>query len=192
VPGRDIFVQAWYQGGVSVIDFTDSQNPFEIAYFDRGPVDEKHLVLGGYWSTYWYEGRIYATEIARGLDVLELRPSEHLSANEIAAARLADQGGMFNPQQQFQVTWPAHPVVALAYVDQLNRAQALPSPLASQLTQALTQARTRVESRRKDRALASNIAALAERLGPTGNDASTDQRMAALREALRGISAALR
>jgi uncharacterized protein (DUF305 family) len=92
VPGRDVFVQAWYQGGVSVIDFTDSARPVEIAYFDRGPVHKDALVLGGYWSTYWYGGKIYGTEIARGLDVLTLEPSEQLSANEIAAAALADQG----------------------------------------------------------------------------------------------------
>jgi hypothetical protein len=98
--------QAWYQGGLSVIDFTDSAKPVEIAYFDRGPVHKDALVLGGFWSTYWYGGKIYGTEIARGLDVLALQPSEHLSANEIAAAALADQGRAFNPQQQFPVTWP--------------------------------------------------------------------------------------
>lgn len=106
VPGRDIFVQAWYQGGVSVIDFTDAKNPFEIAYFDRGPINEDQLVTGGYWSAYWYKGRIYATEITRGLDVFALEPSEFLSAAEIKAAENADQGGGFNPQQQFPVTWP--------------------------------------------------------------------------------------
>ncbi|MGB7409008.1 MAG: DUF305 domain-containing protein [Pontixanthobacter sp.] len=107
VPGRDIFVQAWYQGGISVIDFTDSTNPQEIAYFDRGPVDEDQLVTGGYWSAYWYKGRIYATEITRGLDVFALEPSEFLTAEEIAAAEAADQGGTFNPQTQFPVTWSA-------------------------------------------------------------------------------------
>jgi len=121
VPGRDIFVQAWYQGGVSVIDFTDSGNPKEIAYFDRGPIDEEDLVTGGYWSTYWYGGRIYGTEITRGIDVFALTPSEYLSANEIAAAEVADQGRLFNPQQQYPVTWPAEPVVALAFLDQLIR-----------------------------------------------------------------------
>ncbi len=121
VPGRDIMVQSWYQGGISVWDFTDSAAPVEIAYFDRGPVDAEELVGGGYWSSYWYDGRIYATEIARGLDVFALLPSELLSENEIAAAELADQGARFNPQQQFPVTWPAEPVVAHAYVDQLRR-----------------------------------------------------------------------
>ncbi len=107
VPGRDIFVQAWYQGGISVIDFTDAKNPTEIAYFDRGPIDEDQLVTGGYWSAYWYKGRIYGTEITRGLDVFALEPSEFLTAEEIAAAEAADQGNTFNPQTQFPVTWPA-------------------------------------------------------------------------------------
>ena len=108
VPGRDIFVQAWYQGGVSVIDFTDAANPKEIAYFDRGPIDEDQLVTGGYWSAYWYNGRIYATEITRGLDVFALEPSEFLTADEIAAAEAAQyQGDLFNPQTQTKVTWPA-------------------------------------------------------------------------------------
>jgi hypothetical protein len=73
VPGRDIKVQAWYQGGISVFDFTDPANPFEIAYFDRGPMDAERLVSGGYWSAYWYNGHIYGSEMARGLDVFRLR-----------------------------------------------------------------------------------------------------------------------
>ncbi len=114
VPGRDIFVQAWYQGGISVIDFTDASKPFEIAYFDRGPVDEDQLITGGYWSAYWYKGRIYATEISRGLDVFALEPSEHLSAAEIAAAEAAAYAdGLFNPQTQTQVTWPAEVIAAV-------------------------------------------------------------------------------
>lgn len=133
VPGRDIFVQAWYQGGISVIDFTDSKAPVEIGYFDRGPIHSSHLVTGGYWSSYWYQGRIYATEIVRGLDVLTLTPSEHLSTNEIAAAALADQGTTFNPQQQQPVTWPAEPVVARAYLDQLTRSSETPAGLAVQV-----------------------------------------------------------
>ena len=107
VPGRDIFVQAWYQGGISVIDFTNADNPVEIAYFDRGPVDEDQLITGGYWSAYWYNGRIYATEIARGLDVFALEPSEFLTQEEIDAASQAQYpGDVFNPQTQTQVTWP--------------------------------------------------------------------------------------
>ncbi len=107
VPGRDIFLQAWYQGGISIMDFTDSANPVEIAYFDRGPISDEQMVLGGYWSAYWYKGRIYASEITRGLDVFALEPGEFLSAEEITAAEAADQGGVFNPQTQTPVTWPA-------------------------------------------------------------------------------------
>jgi hypothetical protein len=103
VPGRDIMVQAWYQGGVSVFDFTDPNDPFEIAFFDRGPIDEDNLVLGGQWSSYYYNGYIYGSEIARGLDVFELLPSEYLSEEELdeaAAVRLRD----FNPQAQPRIT----------------------------------------------------------------------------------------
>ena len=133
VPGRDIFAQAWYQGGLSIIDFTDSSNPVEIAFFDRGPIHEEHLILGGYWSTYWYNGRIYGTEIARGLDVFELVPSEYLTENEIAAAAIADQGALFNPQQQFEVTWPAEPVVARAYIDQLAASDTLSETMLAEM-----------------------------------------------------------
>ena len=122
-------MQAWYQGGISVIDFTNSKAPVEIGYFDRGPIHPTHLVTGGYWSSYWYQGRIYATEIVRGLDVLTLTPSEYLSTNEIAAAALADQGATFNPQQQQPVTWPTDPVVARAYLDQLTRSRETPAGL---------------------------------------------------------------
>ena len=121
VPGRDILVQAWYQGGISVFDFTDTANPFEIAFFDRGPIDEQALVTGGFWSAYWYRDRVFGTEIVRGLDVLALIPSDVLSVNEIAAASRLENGVAFNPQQQFQIRWPAEPVVARAYLDQLAR-----------------------------------------------------------------------
>ena len=105
VPGRDIMVQAWYQGGVSVFDFTDSAKPVEIAFFDRGPIDAKQLITGGYWSTYWYNGHIYGSEIARGIDVFRLTPSEHLSQNEIDAAMLV-RSEEFNAQQQTRIVWP--------------------------------------------------------------------------------------
>jgi uncharacterized protein (DUF305 family) len=106
VPGRDLFAQAWYQGGLSVMDFTDSDNPKEIAFFDRGPIDDKQLVLGGYWSVYWYGRRLYGTEITRGIDVFALEPGEHLTEAEIAAAGAAKyEDGRFNPQTQTQVTW---------------------------------------------------------------------------------------
>ena len=123
VPGRDIMVQAWYQGGVSVFDFTDRDNPVEIAFFDRGPMTEQ-LTLGGYWSTYWYNGSIYGSEIGRGLDVFQLEPSEFLTRNEIEAAKLV-KVDRFNPQLQERLTWPASFVVARAYVDGLARAEHL-------------------------------------------------------------------
>ena len=125
VPGRDIFVQAWYQGGISIMDFTDSANPYEIAFFDRGPMLEDSLLSGGFWSTYFYKGFVYGTEMVRGLDVLELLPSEYLSVNEIEAAKLAfpkhGPKNIFNPQQQTEMTWPINPTLALAYLDQVKR-----------------------------------------------------------------------
>ena len=138
VPGRDIKVQAWYQGGLSIFDFTDPTNPVEIAFFDRGPLDEAQLMLGGYWSTYWFDGRIYGSEIARGLDIFELIPSEHLTANEIAAARSA-RYGEFNTQSQPRVTWPAEVPVAKAYLDQMARNMGIRPERASAVTAALAQ-----------------------------------------------------
>ncbi len=192
VPGRDIFVQAWYQGGLSVIDFTDSANPIEIAYFDRGPIDGEHLVFGGYWSTYWYNGRIYGTETERGLDVLALLPSEYLSENEVAAAAVADQGERFNPQQQFSVTWPAVPVVARAYVDQLTRSHALSESMVTDLNAALDLAALRVSNGTKDWKLAAKLKSLAATLDKKSGDAITKRRRAGLAETLRGISTGLR
>jgi uncharacterized protein (DUF305 family) len=192
VPGRDIFVQAWYQGGISVVDFTDSANPVEIAYFDRGPIDEKDIVVGGFWSAYWYRGRIYGTEIVRGLDVLKLVPGEHLSANEIAAAGIADQGAVFNPQQQFPVTWPAEPVVARAYLDQLARDGALDSQYTIDLLQILDRAEERLGSASRDRGLAKALERHAKRLDDDGGSAITAKRRAGLAETLDGIAARLR
>ncbi len=139
VPGRDIEVQAWYQGGVSVVDFTDAAHPFEIAYFDRGPIDPKMLVLGGEWSAYWYNGSIYGSEIARGLDVFELAPSKFLTQNEIDAAK-AVRVSELNVQNQQKIAWPAQLVVAKAYLDQLERSQALPANRIAELRKAIQSA----------------------------------------------------
>lgn len=141
VPGRDIEVQAWYQGGVSVMDFTDPEHPFEIAYFDRGPIDPKMLVLGGEWSAYWYNGYIYGSEIARGLDVFELTPTKFLTQNEIDAARTVRVAEL-NVQNQQKISWPASLVVAKAYVDQLERSGALPVERITALRQAIRGAET--------------------------------------------------
>jgi uncharacterized protein (DUF305 family) len=192
VPGRDIFVQAWYQGGISVIDFTDSANPVEIAYFDRGPIDAEELILGGFWSTYWYDGRIYGTEIVRGLDVLELVPSEYLSANEIAAASVADQGGLFNPQQQFRVSWPAEPVVARAYLDQLERGEALSESQVNDLNSALERSASQLKNGARDQDLAARLDSLAAALDQDAGDDITRKRRSALGETLNGIAARLR
>jgi hypothetical protein len=124
VPGRDIMVQAWYQGGISVFDWTDSAHPKEIAFFDRGPVDSTQLASGGSWSAYWYNGNIYSSEISRGLDVFELTPSGLLSADELAAAKLV-RLDYLNVQDQPKLVWPASPVVARAYLDQLARSNGL-------------------------------------------------------------------
>ena len=139
VPGRDIMVQGWYQGGVSVFDFTDSARPVEIAFFDRGPIDAKQLITGGYWSAYWYNGRIYGSEIARGLDVFRLVPSGFLSQNEIDAATLV-QVDELNVQEQRRVSWPASVTVARAYLDQLTRSNALPPARAAAVKTALERA----------------------------------------------------
>jgi hypothetical protein len=139
VPGRDIAIQAWYQGGISLMDFTDAEHPTEIGYFDRGPIYPNMLVLGGHWSAYWYNGRIYASEIARGLDVFELEPSKFLTQNEIDAAKTIRVSEL-NVQNQQKIEWPRKLVVAKAYVDQLERSQALPADQIASVRQAIQKA----------------------------------------------------
>jgi hypothetical protein len=139
VPGRDIKVQAWYQGGISIMDFTDADHPMEIGYFDRGPIDPNMLVLGGDWSAYWYNGHIYASEIARGLDVFELTPSKFLTQNEIDAAKTVWVGEL-NVQNQEKIEWPRKLAVAKAYVDQLERSQGLPADQITALRAAIQSA----------------------------------------------------
>ena len=136
VPGRDLMVQAWYQGGISVMDFTDSSNPKEIAFFDRGPLDAKNLITGGYWSAYWFNGYVFGSEMSRGVDVLRFTPSDVLTQNEIDAAT-AVQAKAFNVQHQDKVSWPASRAVALAYVDQLVRSGAVPADRAPMLVGAV-------------------------------------------------------
>ncbi|MGH9463719.1 MAG: DUF305 domain-containing protein, partial [Vicinamibacteria bacterium] len=194
VPGRDIMVQAWYQGGISVFDFTDSSRPVEIAFFDRGPVDATQLIMGGYWSAYWYNGYIYGTEIARGLDVLRLSPSEYLSQNEIDAASLVVRD-VVNVQQQHRIDWPASPVLARAYLDQLGRSRALASERADALTAALDRAQQVLGSGTSDEGRTSRqldlLATELERDGVTvtGRDQA---RLRSLTEVLRGIANSLR
>jgi len=193
VPGRDIMVQSWYQGGISVFDFTDSSNPVEIAFFDRGPINEDTLVMGGFWSAYWYEGFIYGTEIARGLDVLKLLPSEHLTENEIEAATVVSVE-RFNPQQQRLIDWPAHPAVARAYVDQLGRSNALPPARSDALSGALDRAARAMEDEAKDASTAGELDTIATALDGDSASASgrSQARITALAETVRGIASELR
>jgi len=193
VPGRDIMVQAWYQGGLSVFDFTDSAKPVEIAFFDRGPLDARNLVTGGYWSTYWYNGHIYGSEIARGLDVFKLLPSEYLSENEIEAAALV-RPGVFNAQQQMKVVWPAASPVARAYLDQLARTHGIKPDRAAAIKTALERADKAHNAKDKGAAAAAEqLKTLAAQVaedasGATGRDA---MRLKALAETLTGRGAAL-
>ena len=191
VPGRDIMVQAWYQGGVSVFDFTDAAKPVEIAFFDRGPIDAKQLVTGGYWSTYWYNGFIYGTEIARGVDVFALKPSEYLTQNEIDAA-LAVKVKTFNAQDQARVVWPAEPVVARAYLDQLNRTKGIQAERAATVTAAVDRAATLKAG--KDGAVADQLDALAKQVESDAAAASPADaaRLRALGATLKGVAAAHR
>ena len=194
VPGRDIMVQAWYQGGLSVFDFTDSANAKEIAYFDRGPINSETMLSGGYWSTYWYNGNLYGSEMARGIDVFRLKPSEFLSQNEIDAAlqfRLQE----FNSQNQPKVVWEPTSSVAKAYMDQLSRSKSIPADRVRATTDALSRVdslRTGKEGNAKAaldqlETLASQFDAEAAKR--TGVD---QKRYQALAETLRGRAARLR
>jgi hypothetical protein len=139
IPGRDILVQAWYQGGVSMVDFTDATHPVEIAYFDRGPVDNERRALGGMWSVYWYNGYLYGSEIARGVDVFKLVPNKYITQHEIDAANQVHFDEL-NVQNQPKITWPANFVVARAYLDQLSRSNALPAKRIAALNDAIAKA----------------------------------------------------
>ena len=148
VPGRDIFVQGWYQGGISVIDWTDPARPVEIAYFDRGPMDSTRMLFAGSWSAYWYNGYIYSSEISRGLDILELQPSAFLSESEIAAAKLVRFDAL-NVQTQPRLEWPADFAVARAYLDQLGRSNGLPAARIDAARRALATAEGQSGSARR-------------------------------------------
>ena len=124
VPGRNIEVQSWYQGGISIMDYTDASHPFEIGYFDRGPIDDSRPAMGGQWSTYYYNGYIYGSEIARGTDVLKLIPSKFLTADEIAAAQQISLPEL-NVQDQPKISWPPNFVTARAYLDQIARGSSM-------------------------------------------------------------------
>ena len=141
IPGRDVMVQSWYQGGISVFDWTDVSHPIEIAYFDRGPVDATRLASGGTWSAYWYNGIIVSSEIARGLDILELVPSAFISQNEIDAAKTV-HFDYYNTQGQQRFVWPPSFALARAYLDQLERDKGLPAKRISDIRVMLSSAET--------------------------------------------------
>lgn len=169
VPGRTIMVQAWYQGGVSVLDFTDPGDPREIAYFDRGPLDPDEMVMAGAWSTYWYNGRIYSSEISRGLDVLELAPNPLLTENELAAARSVVLEE-FNAQMQPKFKWPPSFAKARAYLDQLERSGGLADARIREVRGALAAAETGSSPahRRALGAVAKDLKATADLTGDPG------------------------
>lgn len=181
VPGRDIMVQGWYQGGVSVFDFTDPAHPKEIAYFDRGPIDASKLVIGGFWAGYYYNGYIYGSEIARGLDVFELTPTADLTQNEIDAAKLV-RFDQLNPQSQPKLVWPAAFAVARAYVDQLVRDNGLPAARTSAISSALKSA-----EQRSGAARATALRKLAADLDHDASSASDAARVRALSSVVKGL-----
>jgi len=182
VPGRDIEVQSWYQGGVSVMDFTDPAHPFEIAYFDRGPIDPKKVILGGEWSAYWYNGYIYGSEIARGLDVFKLEPSKFLSKNELDAANQARVTEL-NVQNQQPMVWTSQVTVSQAYLDQLQRSQALPAGRIAELRKAVEKMK-KTNLSAKDSAKLQTMAASVEADAVAAKDPADAKRLRALAKVL--------
>lgn len=183
IPGRDILAQAWYQGGISLVDFTDAKHPFEIAYHDRGPTDSTKRGMGGQWSTYWYNGYIYGAEIARGVDVFKLVPNKFITQNEIDAANQVHFDEL-NVQNQQKITWPSNFIVARAYVDQLERSGAL----NNQRVGALRTAMAAADSSRPDRKNAAQLLSMASALDKDAAGAKSPidgQRMRALAAILK-------
>jgi hypothetical protein len=174
--------QAWYQGGVSVFDFTDPAHPKEIAYFDRGPMDPTKLILGGYWSTYWYNGRIYGSEIDRGLDIFELKPSQYLSQNEIDAAKLIHTD-LLNVQNQQPLVWPASFSVARAYLDQLVRDNGVSRTVSSRAATELDRAEKLSGARRR-----TALTQLATQLDRDARAAADPGKVAAMAAAVRDLA----
>ncbi|HEU0013612.1 MAG TPA: hypothetical protein VFQ45_07995 [Longimicrobium sp.] len=184
VPGRDIMVQAWYQGGVSVFDWTDPRNPREIAFFDRGPANAERMAGGGSWSAYWYNGVIVSSEISRGLDILELTPSAFLSQNEIDAAKSV-RLEYLNTQGQPKFVWPPSFAVARSYLDQLERGNGLAAARIAAIRRALAGAERASGSARQ-----SALSALAAQLHGEANGAADAARVHALAGAVEQLAAA--
>jgi hypothetical protein len=186
IPGRDVMVQGWYQGGISIFDWTDIDNPVEIAYHDRGPMDAKELVSAGSWSVYWYNGLLVNSEIARGLDIFELVPSDFISQNEIDAAKTVRME-WFNPQEQPKFVWPPSFPKARALLDQLERSNGL---AAARITSA------RAELQRAERAggqaRRTALLALAGQLGSDAGGSTDARRVKLLIDAVNELAAAER
>jgi hypothetical protein len=182
VPGRDIKVQSWYQGGISVFDFTDPANPFEIAFHDRGPVNAERMVMAGSWSAYWYNGVIVSSEIARGLDILELTPSVLLTQNEIDAANSV-QMDYLNPQGQPRLSWPATFSLARAYVDQLERSEGISADRIATIREGLASAEASSGQGRR-----TALEGLAGELSAEVGASSDATRVEALVEALQRLA----
>jgi hypothetical protein len=179
-------VQAWYQGGISVFDWTDPAHPKEIAFFDRGPVDGTKPAMGGSWSAYWYNGYVVSSEIARGLDIFELRPSGLISENEIQAAKLVHLD-YFNTQDQPKFAWPASFVVARAYLDQLARSNGLAVDSVSALRRDLGQAEKLSGQPRRDA-----LTRLGTRLDSDAAGAADQAKVRMLAGAVRDLATAER
>ena len=183
IPGRDVMVQAWYQGGISVFDWTDPKHPKEIAFFDRGPVDSTRMAMGGSWSAYWYNGNIVSSEIARGLDIFELVPSAYLTQNEIDAAKTV-HFDYFNTQGQPKLVWPTSFALARAYTDQLERSQGVSADRLSQVRQALAGAEKSPSMQTK-----TALTALAAQLDADAAASNDGARVRSLAKSLRDLSA---
>ncbi len=175
IPGRDVMVQSWYQGGISIFDWTDPENPFEIAYHDRGPVDGTQMLMGGSWSVYWYNGLLVSSEIARGLDILQLVPSEYLSENEIAAARTVELDYL-NAQGQPKFEWPPSFALARAYVDQLERSRGLSENMVASVRETLDSAESASGASRTT--MLRELAGELENAAGSSSDASKVQMLA--------------
>ena len=183
VPGRDIMAQGWYQGGVSLFDWTDPAHPKEIAFFDRGPMDSTKLIGAGSWAAYWYNGYLFSSEIGRGLDVFALVPGPLLTQNEIDAAKLVHVDYL-NVQDQQKIVWPTSFVVARAYCDQLARSKGLS---AARLTAVRAElARTEKLSRQ---ARGRSLTLLATQLGRDAQRSSDAAKVRLLADEVKGLAA---
>ena len=182
IPGREVMVQAWYQGGVDVFDWTDPAHPVEIAYFDRGPMDSTKLVMAGSWSVYWYNGYLYSSEIARGLDVFELVPSAHLSRNEIDAAKTV-RFDYFNAQEQPHLVWPPSFALARAYLDQLERSGGLGADRIASARSGLSEAEALDGTRRK-----AALAKVASQLDAVARSARDEAKVGLVVAAVRDLA----